>query len=89
MKHTLRVVATAALLAGMVATNAMAAGHGGGFAAGGFAGGHMGRGFGGPIPGSIISTPAPILNPSSSYTVSPSPETPVSPASPGSVFGNG
>jgi hypothetical protein len=89
MKRNFRVVAVAALLACMVATDALAAGHGGGFGAGGFAGAHMGRGFGGPFPGGITSTPAPVLNPSSPYTVSPSPETPVSPASPGSVFGNG
>jgi hypothetical protein len=46
MKRYLRVLAAAALLVGAmtVATDAMAAGHGGG---GGFGGGHMGGGFGG------------------------------------------
>jgi hypothetical protein len=68
MKRNFRVVAVAALLACMVATDALAAGHGGGFGAGGFAGAHMGRGFGGPFPGGITSTPAPVLNPSSPYT---------------------
>jgi hypothetical protein len=49
-------------------------------------GGHMGGGFhGGPYMGGVISTP-PIFNPSSGYTVATSPEAPVSPASPGSVF---
>ena len=58
MKRNFRVVAVAALLACMVATDALAAGHGGGFGAGGFAGAHMGRGFGGPFPGGITSTQA-------------------------------
>ena len=52
-------------------------------------GGHIGSGFhgfnGGPYMGGVISTP-PILNPSSGYTVPTSPETTVSPASPGSLF---
>jgi hypothetical protein len=89
MKRNLRIVAAASLLACMVATDALAAGHGGGFAPGNFGSGHMGRGFGEPFPGGTMSAPAPIYNPSTPYTVSPSPETPVSPASPGSVFGNG
>jgi hypothetical protein len=40
----------------------------------------------GPLLNSVPSMPPPIFNPSSPYTVPPSPETPVSPASPGSVF---
>jgi hypothetical protein len=49
--------------------------------------GAMGGGFhGGPFMGDTVSTPSPIFNPSSGYTVSTSPETPVSPASPGSIF---
>jgi hypothetical protein len=40
-------------------------------------------------PPPVINTPAPVFNPSGSYTVPESRETPVSPASPGSVFGNG
>ena len=40
-------------------------------------------------PPPVINTPAPVFNPSGSYTVPKSRETPVSPASPGSVFGNG
>ena len=50
---------------------------------GSFSGGHMVGGFhGGPYMGDTISTPSPIFNPSSGYTVPTSPETPVSPASP-------
>jgi hypothetical protein len=40
-------------------------------------------------PPPVINTPAPVFNPSESYTVPESRETPVSPASPGSVFGSG
>jgi hypothetical protein len=79
MKRNLVVLAAATLLAGMVATDAMAA------ARGGFGGGHMGGRFGPPLNGSAVM-PAPIYNPSTPYTVAPSPEAPVSPASPGSVF---
>ena len=54
---------------------------------GGFGGGHMGGGFyGGLYTGDTISTPSPIFNPSSGYTVPTSPEIPISPASPGSIF---
>jgi hypothetical protein len=49
--------------------------------------GHMDGGFhGGPYVGDTISTPSPIFNPSSGYTVPTSPETPISPASLGSIF---
>ena len=75
-----------AIMLGAAVTDALAAGRGGG---GGFRGGHVGRGFNGPLLDSVPSAPAPVFNPSSPYTVSPSPETPVSPASPGSIFGNG
>jgi hypothetical protein len=78
MKRNLVALAAVALLAGTVATNAMAAEHGG------FGGGHMG-GIGVPPIGSVPMTP-PIFNPSTPHTVTPSPEVPVSPASPGSVF---
>ena len=78
MKRTLVVLAFAALLAGMVATDALAAGHSG------FGGGHIGGRFG-PLTGSA-PMPSPIYNPSTPYTVTQPPETPVSPASPGSVF---
>ena len=90
MKRYLGVVAAAALLVGMmaVATDALAAGHGGG-GGGRFGGGHMGGGFRGPLLESVPSMPPPIFNPSTPYTVPASRETPVSPASPGSVFGNG
>jgi hypothetical protein len=75
MKRNLVALAVVALLAGTVATNALAAGQGGG---------HMG-GIGVPLIGSVPMTP-PVFNPSTPYTVTPSPEVPVSPASPGSVF---
>ena len=90
MKRYVGVVAAAALLVGMIAfaTDALAAGHGGG-GGGRFGGGHMGGGFRGPLLESVPSLPAPIFNPSTPYTVPSSRETPVSPASPGSVFGNG
>jgi len=79
MKCNLIVLTVAASLAGMVATDALAAGHGG------FGGGHISGRFGGPLVGSVPMTP-PIYNPSTPYTVTPSPEVPVSPASPGSLF---
>jgi hypothetical protein len=80
MKRHLVVLAVAALLAGTVATNALAVGHGGGQM-----GGHMGSRFGGPLAGSAPMT-SPIYNPSTPYTVPQSPEVGVSPASPGSLF---
>ena len=76
MKRNLVALAVAALLAGTVATNALAAGHGGG---------HMGGRFGEPLIGSEIGT-SPIYNPSAPYTVTQPPEVGVSPASPGSLF---
>jgi hypothetical protein len=83
MKRNLVAFAVAALLAGTVATNALAAGHGG--FGGGHAGGHMGGRFGAPLIGSAPMT-SPIYNPSTPYTVPQSPEVGVSPASPGSLF---
>jgi hypothetical protein len=54
---------------------------------GSFSGGHVGGGFqGGPYMGDTTSTPSPIFNPSSGYTLPTSPEAPVLPASPGSIF---
>jgi hypothetical protein len=76
MKRNLVALAVAALLAGTVATNALAAGHGGG---------HMGGRFGESLIGSEIGT-SPIYNPSTPYTVTQPPEVGVSPASPGSLF---
>lgn len=52
-------------------------------------GSHIQGGFGGPILDGAPSMPAPTFNPSDPYTVPQSPEMPVSPASPGSIFGNG
>jgi hypothetical protein len=72
-----------------MASHAFAAGeHMGGGLGGGFRGGHMSHDFTPPI---LEQTPhmAPTFNPSDTYTVPQSPEVPVSPASPGSVFGNG
>lgn len=80
------IVFVAMTLSIAVATDSLAAGRGG---KGGFRGGHIGGGFRGPLLNSIPTTPSPTFNPSSPYTVAPSRETPVSPASPGSVFGNG
>jgi hypothetical protein len=79
MKRNLMVLAVAASLAGMVATDALAAGHGGS------GGGHMGGRFGAPLVGSTPMT-SPIYNPSTPYTATQSPEMSVSPASPGSLF---
>jgi hypothetical protein len=59
---------------GRRATDALAAGHGGGFG-----GSHMGGGFRGPLLNSVPSAPPPVFNQSSHI---------LSPASPGSVFGN-
>jgi hypothetical protein len=66
MKRSLVALAAAALLAGAVATNALAAGHGG--FGGGHLGGHMGMRSGEPLIGNEIGT-SPIYNPSSPYTV--------------------
>jgi hypothetical protein len=71
-----------------VATDSLAAGRGG-RGGGGFRGGHLGGGFGRPLLNSVPSAPPPVFNPSSPYIVLAPPETPVSPASPGSIFGNG
>ncbi|HEY1979882.1 MAG TPA: hypothetical protein VGH13_07330 [Xanthobacteraceae bacterium] len=76
-------------LSAAVATDALAAGHGGGRIGGGaHGGGHMGRGFRGPLVDSIPAAPGPTFNPSTPYTVPQAGETPVSPGSPGSVFGD-
>jgi len=80
------IVLAAVMLTAAAATDVLAAGRGGG---GGARGGHMGRGVGGPWLNNVPSLPAPIFNQSTPYTVPQLRETPVSPASPGSVFGNG
>jgi hypothetical protein len=85
-RHTVILLAAVTLSAAM-ATGAMARGGGGGHG-GGFGGGHMGGGFRGSFVNPVPSQPAPTFNPSSSYTVPQGRETPVSPGSPGSVFGN-
>jgi hypothetical protein len=80
MKRNVVALAVAALLAGTVATSALAVGHGSGRS-----GGHPGGRFGQPLIGSAPMT-SPIYNPSNPYTVPQSPEVGVSPASPGSLF---
>jgi hypothetical protein len=47
------------------------------------------RGMTAPLFNQAPSMPPPVFNPSTPYTVPATPEVPVSPASPGSVFGNG
>jgi hypothetical protein len=86
-RNTMMLLAAVALSIA-VATDGLAAGRGG-RGGGGLRGGHIGGGFRGPLLNSVPSMPGPIFNPSSPYTVPPSSETPVSPASPGSIFGNG
>jgi hypothetical protein len=49
---------------------------------------HMDSGFHGQVVDRVPSLPPPIFNPANPYTVPQSLETPVSPASPGSVFGH-
>jgi hypothetical protein len=85
------VVATAIAILGLSA-QAFAAGSGLGLN-GEFGGVRAASGFHSPVfnsaPPPVFNTPAPVFNPSEPYTVPESRETPVSPASPGSVFGNG
>jgi hypothetical protein len=78
------------MLGTAMATHAFAAGRmGGGLGlGGGFHGGHMSHGFQPPVLDEAPAMPAPTFNPSESYTLPQWSETPVSPASPGSVFGN-
>jgi hypothetical protein len=79
------------MLGTAMATHAFAAGRMGGMGGGlggGFHGGHMSHGFQPPVLNEAPAMPAPTFNPSESYTLPQSTETPVSPASPGSVFGN-
>jgi hypothetical protein len=84
MKRNFSSLAVAALLASTAVTSALAAGRGEvGVDAG--AGGFRS---GAPFVGSVPSTP-PVFNPSTPYTVPQAPEQSVSPASPGSIFGNG
>jgi hypothetical protein len=78
--HTKILAIAVAVMFGIATTGGSA------LARGAFAGGeHVGGHFAAPLI-STPSSPVPQLNPSSSYTVAPPTETPVSPASPGSVF---
>ena len=92
-RHALILLAIV-MLGTAMATHAFAAGGMGGRMGGGMGdglglgGGHMSGGFHGSIIDQAPSMPAPTFNPSGPYTVPQSPETPVSPASTGSVFGN-
>jgi hypothetical protein len=70
------------MLGTAMATHAFAAGRMGGM------GGGLGLGGGFHGVDEAPAMPAPTFNPSESYTLPQSSETPVSPASPGSVFGN-
>jgi hypothetical protein len=91
MTHAMLLVALA-MFGATIATHAFAdnsvGADGLGFNAG-LRAAHMGRSFSAPIVDEPLSTPAPQFNPSEPYTIPQSPEIPVSPASPGSVFGNG
>jgi hypothetical protein len=87
------VLLAVAMLGTAMATHAFAAGRVGGTGGGlglggGFHGGHMSHGFQPPVLDEAPAMPAPTFNPSESYTLPQSPENAVSPASPGSVFGN-
>jgi hypothetical protein len=86
MKRNFGVLALAALLACNAVTSALEAGRGG-VGVGAEAGAGAFRS-GAPFVGSVPSTP-PVFNPSTPYTVPQAPEQSVSPASPGSIFGNG
>jgi hypothetical protein len=79
----------AAMLSAAAATDALARGGAGFGHIGGMHGAHMRGGFSSPLLDQAPSMPRPTFNPSERYTVPQSPETPVSPASLGSVFGNG
>jgi hypothetical protein len=97
ISHKALVVLAAIALGMAVVPDAMAAkfggtgfgGTGSGHGGAGFGDGHLSRGFRGPLPESFPSMPSPVFNPSEPYTLPESPEVPVSPASPGSIFGNG
>jgi len=78
------------MLATAIASHAFAAGRmGNDFGlTGGVHGDHVRSGFHGSIIDTAPSMPAPTFNHSNPYTLPQSPENRVSPASPGSIFGN-
>lgn len=89
LRKTVIVLATAAALTGGLTAESFArgggeGGHGGGFGDGG--GAHIGGGFG-AFPDRVPSV-SPHLNSFTPHTLPQSRENPVSPASPGSVFGS-
>jgi len=88
MARNAMILVTAITLTAAVATDALAAGRSGGGVGhvGGFGAGPIG-GFRGPV--DRVPSMQPHFNPSSPYTLPEPRETPVSPESPGSIFGNG
>jgi hypothetical protein len=77
------------MLGTAMATHAFAAGGMANDPIGGkFQDGHTNPAFHGPIVDQVPAMPAPTFNPSAPYTVPQPSETPVSPGSPGSIFGN-
>jgi hypothetical protein len=91
VSHRVMILFVLALLASMMATHAQAApalGNGGMHGGGGFHGHFTSNGFRAPMIGTVPQA-QPTFNPSVPYTVPQAPEIPVSPANPGSIFGNG
>jgi hypothetical protein len=92
MHHTRNamILLAIAALGTMAATHALAAqsGSNGVHFEGGLQSNRAGGAFQGQVIERVPAMPPPTFNPSTPYTVPQSPEVPVSPASPGSVFGN-
>jgi hypothetical protein len=92
MYHTRNAMILLAIvgLGTMAATHALAAqsGSNGVHFGGGLQSNRAGGAFQGQVIERVPAMPPPTFNPSTPYTVPQSPEVPVSPASPGSVFGN-
>lgn len=86
--RTAIITLAAITLSTAVATGDPAVGRGGESGTGGAGEGEFRGGYV-PLQESVPQTPPPVFNPSSPYTVPAPGETPVSPASRGSVFGNG
>jgi hypothetical protein len=87
IRRTVVIALAAITLSTAAVTGAPAAERGGESVTGGAGEGEI-RGGGVPFQESAPQLPPPIFNPSSPYTVPAPGEIPVSPASPGSVFGN-
>jgi len=82
------ILLAAITLSTAVMTDALAAGRSVG-GVGNHGSGRTGGKLRGPLLDRVPSMPPPVFNPSDPYTVPQPRETPVSPASPGSIFGNG